>query len=47
MSAADLTEIISNLIGEAPAGLEWLGYFGSWLLVFFGLGSVLIIILKI
>ena len=46
MNAEELTRIISELIGEAPQGLEWLGYFFSWLLVFFGLFAVLFIIVK-
>ncbi len=46
MTGTDLQNIINELVGEAPAGLEWLGYFFSWLLVFFGLISLLIIILK-
>lgn len=47
MSAEDLTRMIEQLVGTAPEGLEWLGYFFSWLLLFFGLVCVLTIILKI
>lgn len=44
MNAEELTQLLSELVGEAPAGLEWLGYFFSWLLVFFGLFALLFII---
>ncbi len=41
-----LADILTELIGPAPDGLEWLAYLGEFLLVFFGLAVVLIIILK-
>ena len=47
MSASDLTTIITDLVGECPEGLEWLPYFFSWLLLFFGLFAVLKIVMKI
>ena len=42
----NLTEILESIIGPAPAGLEWLAYLFSFVLVGFGLATVLIILSK-
>lgn len=36
----ELSELITQLVGEAPEGLEWMSYLGSWILVFIGIGLV-------
>lgn len=47
MSSEELTRLISELVGEAPEGLEWLSYFFSYCLVFTGLVMICLIIFKI
>ena len=47
MNSTDLSNLINELVGPVPEGLEWMSYMFSWFLLFFGLASVLIIILKV
>lgn len=46
MNASDLQSLINELVGVPPEGLEWMSYLFSWLLLFFGLFSVLFVINK-
>lgn len=46
MTSQELSNLITELVGEAPEGLEWLSYYFSYLLVFLGLGILSLIILK-
>lgn len=46
MSSTDLQNIITELVGECPVGLEWMSYLFSWLLLFLMLFILCRIILK-